>query len=323
MAFDDFDIAVENEDGFLELLSNIDNLEYLESKQLKLSGTVIKLKFDGENFDASLPGSLIMGLAQYQEKIYRVYLTNKYGPGTKRKPTAEEAKMLDISVTVNQGCTEVLIRVLKDVGMEAINTMPAEHILPMALGIAGIAAVAYCVRGIGSIRVKELYKTKRKAIAEKKALAKNELEKKKLEFLESTVNFSMEAMRSVCDGIIRALPNSVAINDKVVPTENIASLAEEMAPVKPDVTEEQTVVSGTYRIQRVTLDYKKDTASADVFDVESGDPIRGIVLQSKQISDGSFRVLKSAQDHHGVKMQLIVTKRNDSIYKAILDKILE
>ena len=230
--------------------------------------------------------------------------------------------MLEIKVTVKPGSTEVWIKMLVEKFGEVISKVPADQIPSMVLGVTAIAAVAYSLKCIGSKAVTEAFKTKRKSLSEKKALAENELEKRKLEFLESTVNTSIEAVRAISAGIVQSEPDKVTVNGKNVPIKKIASLVEEMAPEKTDVTEDQSVITGTYRIQRVTLDFKKDSASVDVFNVNSGDPINGIVVQPKHLSDGSYRVLKTAQDKNDVNLQLIVTKRNGFIHKAVLDRIL-
>ena len=282
----------------------------------------VKIKLEGPDFDSSLPGSFIIGLAQYQENIYRSYQVNKNGLQSRRKLTPEEMKLVEIKVTVKPGSTEVWIKMIADALAEVVNKVPAEQIPSMVIDVVGIAAAAYCLVGIGSVAVKEAFKTKRKSLAEKKAISMNELEKKKFELLESTINNAIEAMRAVSTGIVQAAPSQVTVNDKVISTESIASIVEEMAPKKADVKEEQSVITGTYRIQRATLDFKKDSASVDVLNVDNGEPLNGIVVQHKHLSDGSYRILKTAQDKNDVKLQLIITKRNDSIHKAVLDKIL-
>jgi len=98
----------------VNLPDNMDNLDYLNSQILKFDGTHVRIKLEGENFNSSLPGSLIIGLAQYQEKIYRIYLTGKYGVNTRRKIWPEEMKRLEIKVTINQGSTETLIAFAND-----------------------------------------------------------------------------------------------------------------------------------------------------------------------------------------------------------------
>jgi hypothetical protein len=315
--------TIKSEKDLVNFLGNIDDIKYLESNPLKLDETILKLKLEGDNFESSLPGSLIIGLAKYQEKIYTTFLTSKYGVGTKRKITSEEAKLLEIKVTVKQGSTEVWIKLLIDKAWEVIGNMPTDQISSTLITIAMIAAVAYCLKGLGSLAVKQALKTKRRALAEKKSLSKDEVEKKKLEILESSVNAAIEGMKMVSLGIVQAEPSRIAINDKIVSTSDIKSAIDGLEPEKPELKEEHSVISGTYRIQRVTFDFKRDSASADIFDVESGDPIHGLVMQPKHLSDGSYRVLKTAQDKQDVKLQIIITKRNDNIYKAVLDKILD
>ena len=313
---------IRSEKELVNLLNNIDDIDYLKNKFLKFDGTVIKLKLEGDSFESSLPGSLILGLARYQEKIYRIYLKNKYGVSTKRRITPEEAKQLEIKVIIRQGSTEAWIEFAFNFLKEALNKMPADQVVPAVLGLAGIVAVSAVLIGVGSKTVKETFKTKRALIAQKREQSKDEVEKKRLEFLETSLNTAMESMRMVSLGIIQSGPDRVLINDKIVSTNTIASVAEALELKAQEATEDQSVVTGTYRIQRVTLDFKKDSASADIFNIDTGDPINGLILQPKSISDGSYRVLKQAQDQQDIKLQIIITMRGDRIYKAVLDKIL-
>jgi len=313
---------IKSEKDLVDLLNNIDDENYLKKKLQKFDGITVILKLEGSNFKSSLPGSLIIGLAKYQEKIYQIYLQSKYGTETKRKITAEEAKLLEIRVTVKRGSTEAIIELAYKVLKEAITNMPPDQILPSILGLAGIVVGGICLHGIGSKAVAGIFKTKRRELAQKKAQSKDEVEKKRLETLESAINTAIEGMREVSSSIIQAGPNKVSVNDKAVSANSIAEVVDDLTPEKPDVIEEQSVITGLYRIQRITLDFNKDSASADVFDTETKDPIHGVIVQPKNIYDGSYRVLKTAQDKHEVKLQLIITRRNSRIYKAVLDKIL-
>jgi hypothetical protein len=315
-------VSVKSEEDLIGLIKNIDSLEYLESHRYDLADTSIKLKLCGEIFESSLTGSLIIGLAKYQEKIYKIYLANKYGADNRRKITSKEARLLEIKVVVNKGSTEIWIQLINNI-LDVVQKMPSNQIQSTLFCLAGIIMGGVCLLGVGSVVVKEAFKTKRKELSLKKARAKNETEKKKYEFLESAVNSAIESMRAVSLGIVQAGPNRVLVNDRAVSTATIRSVANELGLDKLDAIEDQSVIIGTYRIQQLTFNFKKNTASADVFDVETGDPIHGIIIQSKGISDGSYRVLKTAEDQRNVKLQLIVIKRNGRIYKAILDKILE
>jgi hypothetical protein len=316
-------ITIKSQKDFIAFLEKIDDIKYLEGNPLRLGGTIIKLKLEGDNFESSLPGSLIIGLAKYQEKIYTVYLESKYGIGTRRKITPEEAKLLEIKVTVKDGSTEVWIKLLIDKAWEILGEMPMDQIPSTLITIAAIAAVAYCLKGLGSAAFKQVFKAKRKSLADKRAASKNEVEKKKIESLEKSVNTAIECIKAVSLGIIQSVPSSIKINDKAVTTTDIKSAIEGLENEKPEIIEEQSVVTGTYQIQRVTLDFKKETASADIFDVDSGDPIHGLIVQPKHLYDGSYNVLKKAQDKQDVKLQIIITKRNGIIHKAVFDKILD
>lgn len=316
-------IITKNEKDISGFLDNIDNVDYLLRKIQKFDGNLIKLKLEGENFKSSLTGSLIIGLAKFQEKIRQIYIINKYGPGVKRKLTPEEAKILEIKVTVNNGSTEAIIEIAYKAITEAMKSMSPDQIQDTLFGLAAIITGGICLIGIGSKVVTGFFKTRRKTLALKKTQSNDETEKKRIESQESVLMVAIEAVREVSNGIVQAKPKLVAINDKEVTTDSIISAAADLEQEKPEVMEEHSVITGTYKIQRITLDFKKDTASTDVLNVKNGDHISGIIVQPKSISDGSFRVLKTAQDKHDVKLQLIITKRNDKIYRAVLDKILE
>jgi hypothetical protein len=316
-------VTIRNEKDMADFFEKMDDAEYLKKKLQNFDGTLIKLKLEGDNFESSLTGSVIIGLAKFQERIYEIYLTSQYGPGTRRKVTPEEAGLLEIKVTINKGSTEALIELAFKTIMGALENMTPEQIQATLYTLAAIIAGGLCLHGIGSKAVVGAFKSRRKSLALKKAKSKNKVEKKKIETQESVLKTAIEAVREMGDGILRARPKLIEINDKTVSADSVASAVEELKPEKPEMFEDQGVITGLYRIQRVTLDFKKDTASADVFNVKTGDPIHGLVLQPKSISDGSYRVLKTAQDKRDIKMQIIVTRRNDRIYRAVLDKILE
>jgi nucleoside recognition membrane protein YjiH len=68
------------------------------------------------------------------------------------------------------------------------------------LGIAGIAAAAWALKGIASKYIEQRFKNKRKEISLKKSLARNETKKKLYECLESLNSEAVNGMRSVIEG---------------------------------------------------------------------------------------------------------------------------
>jgi nucleoside recognition membrane protein YjiH len=74
--------------------------------------------------------------------------------------------------------------------------MTGDQVQSTLLGVAGIIAVAWAIKGIASKYIVEKFKNKRKEISIKKSLAKNETEKKMYEFLESVTHEAIEGVRS-------------------------------------------------------------------------------------------------------------------------------
>jgi len=317
------DTPIKSDRDIIGLLKNIDNVDYLQKKLFSCDGTQIKIKLQGDNFNASLPGSLITALAEYQNKIYRAYLINKHGANTKYRLTPGEAKQFEIKVTVKEGSTEALIEFAYKVIKEAMTVMTPEQVSELVQKLAGMAIVGLSVIGVGSVAVVQAFKTVRKSIALKKARSKDEVEKRKIEAQESTINMAIGAIQEMGRGIVQSSPKNVMINDKIIPIKKIEALTEHLEPEEPEVLEEQSVVKGVYRIKRVTMDFYKETASVDIYDIETQNLIKGVVIQQKSISDGSYSVLKKAQEKEELKLQLIITTRNDRICKTVLDKILE
>ena len=65
--------------------------------------------------------------------------------------------------------------------------MTGEQAQVTLLGITGIIAIAWVLKGITSKYITGYFKNKRKEISVKKSLSKNETEKKMYEFLESVI----------------------------------------------------------------------------------------------------------------------------------------
>ena len=64
------EIKISTEEEFLRFLKNIDNEEFLTNSILKADRLSVSMKIEGEKFNASLTGSLIKALADYQDRVY-------------------------------------------------------------------------------------------------------------------------------------------------------------------------------------------------------------------------------------------------------------
>jgi len=75
--------------------------------------------------------------------------------------------------------------------------MTSEQIQYTLFVLAGIIMGGICLRGIGTKVVKGIFKTKNKALAQEKAQSKYEIEKKRMEAFESSINAALEGMREI------------------------------------------------------------------------------------------------------------------------------
>jgi hypothetical protein len=315
-------VEIHSEKDFLHFLDNIDNLEYLHSNRFQCDNVEVVLKLEGDAFESSLTGSIITGLADYQQKLYHIYRTDKYGIGSQKRLNAAEHRLFEIKVTVKPGCTEIVVALINKLP-EVLKLMTGGQVQATIITTVGIVSAAWMLKGALSQRVTQKITEKRRALAAKRMIATDEKEKQQYECIGSVVHDALEGMRSVCGGIISSQAKTVSIDNNKIPVSELSSIMDSYKQDKPEVVDEQSVVSGMYRIKKKTLNFQGDSASADVFDAKTGDPIDGLILQPKSIYDGSYGMLKHAYDKHDFNLQIIITQRNGRIYRAVLDKILE
>lgn len=68
----------------------------------------IRFKFDGKDFNHSIPGDLAKGLAIYQEEIYRAAKFALFGGSSRTQLSYEQRKSFELIFEVDQGSTDVL-----------------------------------------------------------------------------------------------------------------------------------------------------------------------------------------------------------------------
>ena len=83
-----------------------------------------------------------------------------------------------------------------------------------------------------------------------------------------------------------------------------------------------STIKGSYRIARLHFNFEANSARADIYNVNTTESLTSVEIQPRSIIDGTFAVLKKAQDKEDVDLQIIIRKKDDKIVKATLDKIL-
>ena len=206
-------IFIISDKEWIDLFKRIDDLTYLKSNSYVITGPLVEIKFEGENYNSSLPSSVIEAIASYPKIIKELVPLINHHLGPIYGLTLEKSKLLQLNIKITQGCTEVLITMLH----EALLTEFIDELMKnpkTVIAAVCILLVLKCLMCIGLDVVKEIIKDKLKSLIDKKSSSNDEQEKKELEMLVETVSMVNEAIRVVSKGIIEANPNEVRIGGR-------------------------------------------------------------------------------------------------------------
>lgn len=315
------EIRITNEEEFLNFFDRIDDEEYMKEALLEADNLSVFMKFEGENYNSSLTGTMIQALADYQERIYHIYRTQKYGPNSNKKLSDEEKRALEIKVDIKPGCTEAIVSFVRDIIPEVVNKMNSQDISNTIITVAGIIIVVWAVKGVGVTLIKEAFKTKREDIKNKLEQAKSEKEKAFLESIQSITNNAIEGMRSVASGITVASPERVTIGTNEITTGEAQNLLEDMKkprakPVKDEFPDMYSV-DGEFKV--LNINYEKDVTMMKALHIESNTVYDNISLMDGWLTEESMNILKNAQERDPVKFRILLTRdgKSKNFLKAI------
>lgn len=315
------EIRITNEEEFLNFFNKIDDEEYMKEALFEADNLSVFMKFEGENYNSSLTGTMIQALADYQERIYHIYRTQKYGPNSNKKLSDEEKRALEIKVDIKPGCTEAIVSFVRDIIPEVVNKMNSQDISNTIITVAGIIIVVWAVKGVGVTLIKEAFKTKREDIKNKLEQAKSEKEKAFLESIQSITNNAIEGMRSVASGITVASPERVTIGTNEITTGEAQNLLEDMKkprakPVKDEFPDMYSV-DGEFKV--LNINYEKDVTIMRALHIESNTIYDNISLMDGWLTEESMNILKNAQERDPVKFRILLTRdgKSKNFLKAI------
>ena len=302
-------ILIATEDDFIKFLEKIDDEEYIKTTAVTAKQVSVSFKIQGDNFESSLTGSLITALAEYQEKVYRIYKIQKYGQNSTKSLTPEEKRALEIKVYIKPGCTEAVISFVKDIIPEVTKQMTGAEISRTAIAIAGIVAGAWAIKSIAVPLIKEKFKSKRNEIEAKIKTSNNELEKQYLTTMQTITQTAIDGMRCVAQGLSIADPATIAIDGQPVPKENIANIPREMAPTKekekPQLPDFYTV-DGQFKV--LDINYEKPVTLMKAIHIESNTVYDDISLQDDWMKPESMAILENAQSREPVYFRISCQK---------------
>lgn len=315
------EIKIASEEDFINFFNKIDNEEYMRDVVFKTDDLSVSMKFEGENYNSSLTGSMILALADYQERIYHIYKTQKYGPNSNKKLTDDEKRALEIKVDIKPGCTEAVVTFVRDIIPEVVNNMSSEDLAQTIKTVAGIIATVWGVKGIGVPLIKEAFKTKREKIKEKLEQTKSEQEKAYLESIQSITHDAIEGMRSVATGISVAAPDKVTIEASNITAGDAQAVLEDMKkprsrPEKDELPDMYTV-EGKFKV--LNINYEKEVTMMKAIHVETEKLYDNISLMDGWLTEESMNILKNAQERDPVFFRILLTRdgKSKNFLKAI------
>ena len=308
------EIKISTEEEFLRFLKNIDNEEFLTNSILKADRLSVSMKIEGEKFNASLTGSLIKALADYQDRVYHIYKVQKYGASSNRQLTDEERRALEIKVEVKPGCTEAVLGFIKDIIPEVVNNMTGQELSKTIIAVTGIVAGAWALKGIVAPAITNAFKIKRKEIDAKIEIAKTEKEREYLTSIQSITHDAIEGMRSVASGLAVTAPEKISIDDKSLTTDEAENIAAEMKKprkeAKSDGLPDMYSVEGEFKV--LNINYEKAVTLMKAEHVESKVIYDNISLMDGWLTEESLNILKDAQERDPVWFRILLNRDGKS-----------
>jgi hypothetical protein len=271
------------------------------------------LKLKGAKYNSTITTPIMEYLLTVQKGIYALY--RQYAG---RNPTKEEKKRLELVVRVEKGSSEILFSILDqlEVIKGAVQNMTGDQLL--AAIITGFAA--WSVVSLGKKAFDHFDKKHAREIELQKEKARNEKDRQTIEAFAQTV----EIVAGVRKGAMANLSNIddgatvTYLGEPLLPKDLRERATADRKREEPDIT----TITGSYKITRLHFNFETSSAKADMHETDADETLTAVEIQPRSIIDGTYAVLKKAQNKQAIDMQLIVRKKGDKIVKATLDKIL-
>lgn len=102
---------IENAEELLSFIQALKSNEYIDLDKVELDFLKqVKIKIQGDplRYNGSINYAICKGICEFQNEIWRVYAEIKTGKPHITQLTQEEKDALEITFTVNEGCTEII-----------------------------------------------------------------------------------------------------------------------------------------------------------------------------------------------------------------------
>lgn len=238
-------ITISNEEDAFALLEQIATGDFVGNFSEINFGDWSKLtiRLTGEKFHSSITPTVMKGLIDVQNGIYKSYCVMRYGTDSTRQLTDEERKKLEILVIVTEGSALIeafLGPVAEELSKGVFDNMPIEAkialILFILLGFGTYKAIAGYMANKKEVRLKEIEESSKLEVEKEQLKAQLETlqlvtdsHTKNLEILAMVVQKYPEAQKvsetiqdsqeSLIRAVVAAEPDTIEIQGAVIPVQ--------------------------------------------------------------------------------------------------------
>lgn len=309
-------IILSNEDEAFALLEQIANGNFNSNLSEINFGDWSKLtiRLTGDKFHSSITPTVMKGLIDVQNGIYKSYCVMRYGTESTRQLTDEERKKLEILVIVTEGSALIeafLGPIAEELSKGVFDNMPVEAkitlILLILFGYGTYKSIAAYMANKKEIRLKEIEESSRTDV-EKEQL-KTELERLKL--VTDSHNKNLETLAKITQKYPEAQKVTQTIQDSQ------ESLIRAVVAAEPDSIEMQGV-----EIPVQAAEILVATTRHQWLETRLDGEFRILQIDSSNAANLKIKILSSNGAEHTATLQDETMERRhlDLISKALLDR---
>lgn len=273
----------------------------------------IRLRLTGEVYNQSITASTakyIIDLQKALNSAYRIF--------TDRPLTKEDKERLEIVATIEKGSTELFIQLAQqlEVIKEAVSHMTGDQLHSVIMtGIIGCTLTC-----LGRKAFDFFGKKHADELEAQKALAQTEKDRHIIDKMEELCT-KMDDSRNLMIKSLASINKVETINldGEIIEREELLA---RVRTASQKSEPETNVETGSYIINKISMEFNNKTGKADIYCVETGEAIIGMIIQTKNIIDGSFKMLKNAQNGEAVQLQIVTQRKDSQLKSAILDRVL-
>lgn len=309
-------IILSNEDEAFALLEQIANGNFNSNLSEINFGDWSKLtiRLTGDKFHSSITPTVMKGLIDVQNGIYKSYCVMRYGTESTRQLTDDERKKLEILVIVTEGSALIeafLGPIAEELSKGVFDNMPVEAkitlILLILFGYGTYKSIAAYMANKKEIRLKEIEESSRTDV-EKEQL-KTELERLKL--VTDSHNKNLETLAKITQKYPEAQKVTQTIQDSQ------ESLIRAVVAAEPDSIEMQGV-----EIPVQAAEILVATTRHQWLETRLDGEFRILQIDSSNAANLKIKILSSNGAEHTATLQDETMERRhlDLISKALLDR---